>query len=199
MSGWQGNRRHSLAEPCRRVRIRAALVCSTRRHRPCPLSLPVKLQTFCFYKGLCSYYAIGEAHLAAWSYPDAYAGVGCISNLVSFDIVAVHLRGAQLYLEPGQTVVPHGPDRNLDVAEVIPANNRSEDPGIDPADGAAGTSSANAHALAETISGGALAWSELANDSLDDPGFANLRHREASCRNIPHRGLLQLRGTVHNS
>src|SRR6201996_4148788 len=33
---------------------------------------PVKLQTCCPYKGLCSYYAIGEARQAAWSYPDAY-------------------------------------------------------------------------------------------------------------------------------
>ena len=34
------------------------------------------------------------------------------------DIVTVHLDGAQLRLEPGQSVVPHGPDRNLDLAEV---------------------------------------------------------------------------------
>jgi hypothetical protein len=40
---------------------------------------------------------------------------------VSFepDIVSVHLDGTQLHLEPGQTVVPHGPDRNLDLAEVV--------------------------------------------------------------------------------
>jgi uncharacterized protein (DUF427 family) len=75
---------------------------------------PVKLQTFCPYKGLCSYYTIGDARLAAWSYPDAYPEVGRISNLVSFepDIVSVHLDGIQLHLEPGQTVIPHGPDRN---------------------------------------------------------------------------------------
>src|ERR1043166_5685840 len=41
---------------------------------------PVKLQTFCPYKGLCSYYSIGEARLAAWSYSDAYPEVGRISN-----------------------------------------------------------------------------------------------------------------------
>jgi uncharacterized protein (DUF427 family) len=78
---------------------------------------PVEHQTFCPYKGLCSYYDIGDAHLAAWSYPDAYAQVGRISNLVSFepDIVSVHLDGTQLHLEPGQTVIPHGPDRDLDV------------------------------------------------------------------------------------
>ncbi len=33
------------------------------------------------------------------------------------DIVPVHLDGTQLRLAPGQTVIPHGPDRDLDVAE----------------------------------------------------------------------------------
>jgi hypothetical protein len=81
----------------------------------------VKLQTFCPYKGLCSYYSIGEARQAAWCYPDAYAQVGRISSFVSFEpeIVSVHLDGTQLHLEPGQSVVPHGPDRNLDVAELV--------------------------------------------------------------------------------
>jgi uncharacterized protein (DUF427 family) len=86
---------------------------------------PVEHQTFCPYKGLCSYYDIGDAHLAAWSYPDAYAQVGRISSLVSFepDIVSVQLDGIQLRLEPGQTVIPHGPDRDLDVPEALsPAN-----------------------------------------------------------------------------
>src|SRR5262245_15558365 len=32
---------------------------------------------------------------------------------------ALNLDGTQLHLEPGQTVVPHGPDRNLDVCEVV--------------------------------------------------------------------------------
>ena len=32
-------------------------------------------------------------------------------------IVSVQLDGRQLRLEPGQTVIPHGPDRNLTVAE----------------------------------------------------------------------------------
>lgn len=82
---------------------------------------PVERQTFCPYKGLCSYYNIGDAHLAVWSYPDAYPEVRRISNLVSFepDIVTVHLDDKQLRLEPGQAVIPHGTDRELTVAEVL--------------------------------------------------------------------------------
>src|SRR6201982_2267679 len=81
---------------------------------------PVEHQTFCPYKGLCSYYDIGDARLAAWSYRDAYAQVGRISDLVSFepDMVSVQLDGIQLRLEPGQTVIPHGPDRGLTVDEL---------------------------------------------------------------------------------
>jgi hypothetical protein len=77
----------------------------------------VEHQTFCPYKGVCSYYDIGDARLAAWSYREAYPGVDRISNLVSFeqDIVSVQLDGSQLYLEPGQTVFPHRPDRDLEV------------------------------------------------------------------------------------
>jgi Domain of unknown function (DUF427) len=91
----------------------------------------VKLQTFCPYKGLCSYYSIDDARLAAWSYPDAYPEVGRIANLVSFepDKVTVQLDGAQLRLEPGQEVVPHGPDRNLTVEEALrPAHLRERAP-----------------------------------------------------------------------
>src|SRR5262252_8486721 len=82
----------------------------------------VEHQTFCPYKGLCSYYDIAEARLAAWSYREAYAQVSRISDLVSFepDIVPVLLDGIQLRLEPGQAVIPHGPDRDLDVAEALP-------------------------------------------------------------------------------
>ena len=83
---------------------------------------PVDRQTFCPYKGLCSYYNICDAQLAVWSYPEAYPEVGRISDFLSFepDIVAVQLDGKQLHLEPGQTVIPHGPDRELTVAEVLP-------------------------------------------------------------------------------
>jgi uncharacterized protein (DUF427 family) len=80
----------------------------------------VEHQTFCPYKGLCSCYDIGDARLAAWSYQEAYPEVARISSLVSFepDIVSVQLDAKQLRLEPGQTVIPHGPDRELTVAEV---------------------------------------------------------------------------------
>ena len=82
---------------------------------------PVEHQTFCPYKGLCSYYDIGQARLAAWSYREAYAQVGRINDLVSFepDIVSVEVDRVQLHLAPGQTVIPHGPDRDLDVPIVI--------------------------------------------------------------------------------
>jgi uncharacterized protein (DUF427 family) len=76
----------------------------------------VEQQTFCPYKGMCSYYDIGDARRAAWSYREAYPEVGRISDLVSFeaDIVSVQLDGTQLRLEPGQAVIPHGPDRMKD-------------------------------------------------------------------------------------
>src|SRR6476661_2730951 len=80
---------------------------------------PVEHQTFCPYKGLCSYYDIGDARRAAWSYREAYSEVGRISGLVSFeaDIVSVQLDGIPLRLEPGQAVIPHGGDRNLTIEE----------------------------------------------------------------------------------
>lgn len=82
----------------------------------------VEHQTFCPYKGLCSYYDIADARLAAWSYREAYPEVGRISSLISFepDIVSVHLDGKKLQLEPGQAVIPHGPDRELSVVEAHP-------------------------------------------------------------------------------
>ena len=79
-------------------------------------------QTFCPYKGVCSYYDIGDARQAAWSYRQAYAEVGRISDFVSFeaDIVCVQIDGVQIHLEPGQTVIQHGPDRELTVEEARP-------------------------------------------------------------------------------
>ncbi|MCV7350157.1 DUF427 domain-containing protein [Mycobacterium parmense] len=78
-------------------------------------------QTFCPYKGICSYYDVGGRRRAAWSYVGAWTEVGRVRNLVSFepDKIDVHLDGQQLRLEPGQTVVPHGVDRGLDTDEVV--------------------------------------------------------------------------------
>jgi uncharacterized protein (DUF427 family) len=79
-------------------------------------------QTFCPYKGLCSYYNVGDAHRAAWSYFDAWPEVGRVAGYISFepDLIAVSLDGRRLRLEPGQTVVPHGPDRDLSLDEAPP-------------------------------------------------------------------------------
>jgi uncharacterized protein (DUF427 family) len=81
----------------------------------------VDLQTFCPYKGICSYYDIGSHKRAAWSYVNAWPEVGRVANLVSFepDKIDVYLDGKQLQLEPGQTVIPHGVDRGLDTDEVL--------------------------------------------------------------------------------
>jgi uncharacterized protein (DUF427 family) len=81
---------------------------------------PVRRQTFCPYKGIASYYDIGDAHQAAWTYRDAYQEVDRVSDLISFepDKVTVLIDGVEQRLEPGQQVVPHGPDRGLTVDEV---------------------------------------------------------------------------------
>jgi uncharacterized protein (DUF427 family) len=80
---------------------------------------PVTGQTFCPYKGLCSYYDIADAGKAAWSYEDAYPEVQGISGMVSFEPegIEVHLDGVRLHQEPGQSVIPHGVDRNLSFDE----------------------------------------------------------------------------------
>jgi uncharacterized protein (DUF427 family) len=77
-------------------------------------------ETFCPYKGICSYYDIGGAGRAAWSYRDAYTEVGRVSDHISFepDKVIVELDDRQLHLEPGQSVVSHGIDRDLSVSGV---------------------------------------------------------------------------------
>jgi uncharacterized protein (DUF427 family) len=82
---------------------------------------PVAGQTFCPYKGIASYYDIGNRKRAAWSYVNAWPEVGRVSNLVSFepDKIDVYLDDKQLRLEPGQTVIPHGVDRGLDTDEVL--------------------------------------------------------------------------------
>jgi uncharacterized protein (DUF427 family)/MOSC domain-containing protein YiiM len=43
---------------------------------------PAEGQTFCPYKGLASYYDIGGAHRAAWSYEDAWTEVRRVSGLI---------------------------------------------------------------------------------------------------------------------
>lgn len=82
----------------------------------------VDTQTFCPYKGVCSYYDIGDSRRAAWSYRDAYTEVARVSDLISFEPekVTVELDGVRLHLEPGQTVIPHGVDRDLTVDESRP-------------------------------------------------------------------------------
>jgi uncharacterized protein (DUF427 family) len=82
---------------------------------------PVERQTFCPYKGLASYYNIGDRKRAAWSYLNAWPEVGRVRDMVSFepDKVDVYLDGTQLRLEPGQTVLPHGVDRGLDPDEIL--------------------------------------------------------------------------------
>ncbi|OBJ49824.1 DUF427 domain-containing protein [Mycobacterium sp. 1423905.2] len=89
---------------------------------------PVEGQTFCPYKGLASYYDVGDHKRAAWSYVNAWSEVARVSNMVSFepDKIEVDLDGRRLHLEPGQTVIPHGVDRGLDIDEVqraIPSGN----------------------------------------------------------------------------
>jgi uncharacterized protein (DUF427 family) len=78
-------------------------------------------QTFCPYKGLCTYYDIGERRKAAWSYLEAWPEVARICNFVSFeaDRVDVFLDDRKLAPEPGQNVMEHGIDRGLDPDEIL--------------------------------------------------------------------------------
>ena len=81
---------------------------------------PVEGQTFCPYKGLASYYDVGDAHNAAWSYRAPFDEMARIADLVSFepDKGTVTIDGEKLEPLPGQTVLPHGPDRNLSADEI---------------------------------------------------------------------------------
>lgn len=78
-------------------------------------------QTFCPYKGLASYYDVGEANGAAWAYSQAWTEVDRIRDYVSFepDKIEVYLDGSRLALEPNQGVNPHGIDRGLDPDELL--------------------------------------------------------------------------------
>jgi uncharacterized protein (DUF427 family) len=75
------------------------------------------LQTFCPYKGIASYYDIEGVDHAAWSYRTPFEDMAAIADRVSFepDKVEITLDGVRLELEPGQSVVPHGVDRDLTV------------------------------------------------------------------------------------
>ncbi|WP_405825973.1 DUF427 domain-containing protein [Streptomyces sp. NBC_00838] len=83
---------------------------------------PSEGRTFCPYKGMASYYDIGSARRVAWSYEDAWDEVRRISVMVSFepDEIQVDLDGVRQSLDPGQGVVSHGADRNLDPDEAAP-------------------------------------------------------------------------------
>jgi uncharacterized protein (DUF427 family) len=85
----------------------------------------VESQTFCPYKGVCSYYDVGEARHAAWSYLDAWPEVGAVAGFVSFepDLVEVSMDARRLQAEPGQSVIAHGVDRDLSLDEA-PAGGR---------------------------------------------------------------------------
>ena len=78
-------------------------------------------RTFCPYKGLASYYNVDDHTKIAWSYTQAWREVARISNFLSFeqDLIDVFLDGKKLILEPGQAVLPHGPDRGLDPDELV--------------------------------------------------------------------------------
>jgi uncharacterized protein (DUF427 family) len=79
----------------------------------------VETQTFCPYKGVAVSYDVGGVERAAWSYRAPLDEMAAIGDLISFepDRVEVTLDGERLEAEPGQTVVAHGLDRDLDVDE----------------------------------------------------------------------------------
>jgi uncharacterized protein (DUF427 family) len=81
----------------------------------------VEGQTFCPYKGLASYYQIGDVAGAAWGYLDPYEEAARIGGMISFesDKVEVYLDGLRQHLAPGQLVTAHGIDRGLDADEVL--------------------------------------------------------------------------------
>lgn len=80
----------------------------------------IATQTFCPYKGICGYYDVGDTKQAAWYYGQPYEEVKRIADHVSFepDKLVVELAGRRLHLEPGQSVIAHGIDRNLTVDEL---------------------------------------------------------------------------------
>jgi uncharacterized protein (DUF427 family) len=83
------------------------------------LLIPVQRETFCPYKGICSYYDVAGVRQAAWAYLQPYQEVDRIDGYVSFepDKLEVTIDGQRLDPEPGQHVIPHGPDRSLTTDE----------------------------------------------------------------------------------
>jgi uncharacterized protein (DUF427 family) len=83
-------------------------------------------QTFCPYKGLATYWDIGEAKRAAWGYAQPYEEVERVNEHLSFeaDRVEILLDGERQHAEPGQGVVTHGPDRGLTTDEVTGVGGR---------------------------------------------------------------------------
>ena len=81
---------------------------------------PVKGQTFCPYKGVASYYHVGDVRTAAWSYRSPFEEVRRIADFVSFyaEKLEITIDDEKLATASGQTVLPHGPDRNLSIDEV---------------------------------------------------------------------------------
>jgi uncharacterized protein (DUF427 family) len=88
-----------------------------------PALVAVSRQTFCPYKGLCSYYDVAGISRAGWAYPEPYREVERIADHISFepDKVTVTIDGQPLVAQPGQNVVAHGPDRGLTPDEVTAA------------------------------------------------------------------------------
>jgi uncharacterized protein (DUF427 family) len=80
---------------------------------------PSDLQTFCPYKGIASYCDVDATQNAAWSYRAPFDDMAAIGDLISFepDRVEVTLDDRRVEREPGQNVISHGIDRNLDVGE----------------------------------------------------------------------------------
>jgi uncharacterized protein (DUF427 family) len=76
-------------------------------------------QTFCPYKGLATYYDVGDRARAAWSYREAWPEAHRVADMVSFapERIDVYLDGSKVEPEPGQTVISHGTDRGLDAYE----------------------------------------------------------------------------------
>ena len=102
-----------------RVRLRATLVRAARRRRRRRAVAERRCRRSARTKGIASYYDIDGARNAAWSYRAPLDEMAAIGDLVSFepDRVEVTLDGRRLELEPGQNVVSHGIDRNLDIGE----------------------------------------------------------------------------------